>query len=282
MNDVTEVMQVAAAVLVTSGIEELEKKMLGMEQVPCDVVHHLHPGIYIREVTLRAGTYAVGHYQKHRHTNIMLTGRVVMSRLDGSTSELVAPLMFVGEPGRKAGYIVEDTVWQNVYPNPTNETDIPTLEAMFVDKSEYWKGHTHTAELPNDDDFASVLTEFGYTQNDVDSQVADTSDQIPMPLGTWSFTTGASGIHGIGVFATTGVIPGQVIGPARLNSMRTPLGRYVNHSKTPNAKMILVGGDVYLVATLPIDGCKGGQNGDEITVEYRQVLRDIHQLEGVI
>ena len=65
-----------------------------------------------------------------------------------------------------------------------------------------------------------------------------------------------------------------VLGPARINGKRTPLGRYTNHSMSPNAKPELMdNGDIYLVSTMNISGCKGGSKGEEITVDYRDMLR---------
>ena len=59
-------------------VADLEKEMLGMPQADCPVAHHFGPGIYIREVTLPAGIFAVGHTQRYEHLNIMLTGKVAI------------------------------------------------------------------------------------------------------------------------------------------------------------------------------------------------------------
>jgi len=66
---------------------------------------------------------------------------------------------------------------------------------------------------------------------------------------------------------------GDLIAPARIAGMRTPAGRYTNHSNTPNSAMILTAcGDINLIALRDIEGCKGGDNGEEITIDYRQAL----------
>jgi len=39
-----------------------------------------------------------------------------------------------------------------------------------------------------------------------------------------------------------------------------------------------VGNEVWLVAVRPISGCKGGQDGEEITIDYRESLRLALQL----
>jgi len=118
-------------------IEALEADMLKMDQVDCPVIHRFSPGLYIREVSIPAGTLAIGHFQKTEHLNIFLQGRVLIMGDNGKARELAAPMIFAGKPGRKFGYIKEDVVWLNVY--PTDETDIDTLEEMYLDKSVAWK-----------------------------------------------------------------------------------------------------------------------------------------------
>ena len=85
------------------GIEGLEKTFLEEPQVACPVIHRFGPGVYIREVSIPQGTIAIGHKQKHEHLNVFLKGRVSMFNEDGSISQLKAPMIFVGKPGRKIG-----------------------------------------------------------------------------------------------------------------------------------------------------------------------------------
>ena len=166
-------------------VADLEKEMLEMPQADCPVAHHFGPGIYIREVTLPAGIFAVGHAQRYEHLNIMLTGKVAI--VDGDQVRVLeAPLIFTGKPGRKVGYVLETCVWRNVY--ATNETDIDTLEAHYLDKSENWKAYdkeqseiAHALNQHNRDDYAQVLKEFGFDANTARQQAEDESDQIDMP-----------------------------------------------------------------------------------------------------
>jgi len=83
-----------------------------------------------------------------------------------------------------------------------------------------------------------------------------------------------SPIEGRGLFATGAIASGEVIAPARIEGKRTPAGRFTNHAKSPNAKMVArTDGDIDLVAISEIKGCLGGQPGDEITVCYREAAR---------
>jgi hypothetical protein len=269
----------AIQALTVNGVAGAEVVMLSHEQASCPVNHYFGPGIYIREVSIAAGVFAIGHRQTQEHVNIMLKGSVLMMNEDGTTYQLNAPLLFTGKPGRKMGYILEDVVWQNVY--ATTERDVQVLESMFLDKSPAWVDANemrmkseyvlHEADRA---DFADVLFRAGFSAETVQRQSENTSDQRPMPGGAQRFKLGQSPIHGTGVFATANITANEVIGPARIEGLRTPLGRYTNHSKTPNAYMRLHGsGDISLVALKDISGCNGGRDGDEVTIDYRQALR---------
>lgn len=265
---------------VAISVPQLEREMLEMPQVDAPVVHRFGPGIYIREVTLRAGTIAIGHAQRFEHTNMMLTGAVAMLDTDTAAVRVLrAPLFFVGKPGRKIGYVLEDTVWQNIY--ATEERDVDRLEAMFLDKSSGWAEHDAQARaleavLLADarEDFLRVVTAAGFTPETVRAQSEATHDLIPMPPAyEGAVTVRESAIEGRGVFASAPIDEGAVIGPARWYGMRTPIGRYTNHHPNPNAMFHVDHmGNVWAVALRPIRGCAGGDSGEEITVDYRQVL----------
>jgi hypothetical protein len=257
-------------------IEKIEQAMLDMPQVECPVVHHFGPNIYMREVTLKAGTFAIGHAQKFEHLNIVLTGSVAIID-NGQVKTIKAPTIFVGKPGRKMGYVLEDTVWLNVY--STNETDIDKLEETYLDKSTAWQD-AQTALLDVErkareldrQDFRELIQKAGFTEELVRQQSENEDDQIAMPEGFPNVTVRASSIEGKGVFLTYPVKAGEIIGPGRLQGKRTPIGRYTNHSMMPNAKFVKNGDDIWLVALQDIHGCMGGNQGDEVTVNYRQAL----------
>ena len=270
-------------------IEQVESHLLDLPQAECPVVHHFGPGIYIREVTLPAGTLAIGHAQRFDHLNIMLTGAVAMVGDDGQTKVLRAPMIFVGKPGRKLGYVLETCIWQNVY--ATDERDIDKLEAMFLDKSATWQAHAEAAKQletyhrrEDREDFDLVVKLAGFTHEAVRAQSENPHDQIRMPDGfAPKFTVRDSTIEGKGVFLSAPVEEGEVIAPARVEGFRTPAGRYTNHSKNPNAEFVKdEGGDIWLVATRRISGCAGGSQGEEVTVDYRQALAlsGINLIEG--
>jgi SET domain-containing protein len=93
----------------------------------------------------------------------------------------------------------------------------------------------------------------------------ETLDDVrPMP---GHYVVRPSPIHGFGLFASQDLDAGEVIGPARINGIRSELGRYCNHSSDPNGKAVRDNNeDLYFVARRPI------LKDVEICVDYRQVF----------
>lgn len=264
---------------ISEQVEHLESHMLSLPQAECPVVHHFGPGTYIREVTLPAGIVAIGHAQRFEQLNIMLTGKVAIIGDDGLVKLLQAPTIFVGPPGRKVGYVLEACTWLNVY--ATDERDIDKLEATFLDKSAAFTAANKSAALAemadrqaDRDDFSELIAQAGFTAEVVRTQSENTADQIPMPSGQgMKVTIRDSAIEGKGVFLSAPADAGELIGPARIFGMRTPLGRFTNHSKTPNARFVKNDNDdIGLFAIRRIAGCAGGGQGEEVTVDYRDAL----------
>lgn len=258
--------------------DEAEKLCLAQPQVGCEVTHHFGPGVYMRVCTIEAGVFVTSHCHKQAHTNIQLTGTVAMRDNDGPIYISKAPRLYVGQPGRKMGYFLEKTVWMNVF--ATNETDVEKLEDMFFDKSPAFRDAA--AKVMAEEslrreadrlDFLLVLVEYGITPFQAREWSERTDDMHPEPVDLGTILIRESAIEGRGLFVQVRAAPGDVLAPARLNGLRTPVGRYANHSQTPNAMFVEKGGDAFLMAICPIAPyCSETVPGDEITVDYRQAL----------
>jgi len=263
---------------VASDIDALERQFLDLPQVDCPVTHRFGPGVYIREVFMPRGAYIIGHCHKTTHVNIMLTGRLGLLNDDGTETVLEAPQTFVAPPGRKMAYIYEDVIWQNVH--ATDETDVEKLEDMFLDKSPVYLAHMAALAQPTGnysediEDFEAAIAELGVDALALRQRSENPNDLTPFPLGDYKVVTGASPIDGKGLFASASIDANELIAPARINGLRTPALRYANHAKSPNAELVLAdSGDLYLFALRPIQGCRGGELGEEITIDYRQALK---------
>lgn len=287
--------------LTPAAVLAAEARLLELEQVACPLRHYFAPGVCVREVRMPAGSLIIGHAHRFADLNIMLTGRLTLLNEDGSTTERQAPLTFLGQPGRKIALIHEDVVWQNVWATqvgraalprgqaeqqlrPTEMvdlgTDIEAIEAYYLDKSPGWQADqaqrlaiARLTRLPDRESFAEFLAAHELPADDVRRISENPADQVPLPAGDWKFQIGESAIEGKGVLATADIAEDEVIGPARLSGQRTPLGRFTNHAAQPNTRMIVQDGDIYVKAIWPIAGCRGGQPGEEITVNYEQALQ---------
>lgn len=257
-------------------LDEIEQKMLDLPQAECPVVHRFGEGLYIREVHIPVGAIALGHKQRYAQMNIFIQGRLLMLQEDGSQKEISAPMTFIGPPGRKVGLALEPIVWQNIY--ATEETDIDKLEEMYFEKSGAFQAQqatqiTDTSLQLIKDDYIKVLQEANITHEQARQETENLRDQIPMPDGWTKTCIRDSIIDGKGVFATCPFGVGEIIAPARVGDLRTPVGRYTNHSPAPNAEVVQLNGDLVLVSTQQLRGCIAGGSGDEITIDYREALK---------
>lgn len=260
-------------------VAQLEAEMLEFPQARCPVVHRFADGLYVREVTVPAGVFAIGHYQRERHLCVMVRGSVLMVGPEGERKQFDAPLTYVCEPGRKAGYVLEEMTWLNVY--ATAETDVERLEERFLQKSGVYLAAAAGLERLEFDhaadhlDFAEALNDLGLTADVVAIQSRRDDDLAPFPPGECRVQVSRSAIEGRGLFATAPIAAGGLIAPGLIAGRRTPAGRYTNHAATPNATVRARSGtaDLDFVALRPIEGSRGGQLGEEITVDYRQARR---------
>ena len=195
--------------------DQLEAEMLQAPQADCGVRHMFTPGQYIREVTIPADTYVISHKHKHPHLNVFLKGSGTMIMCSGIHKELQAPMVFVGQPGRKVGYTREEVVWLNVF--QTDETDIDKLEAMLFDKSEHFVAAQQLqieAKAPDQVsldqiDYQQVLGELGATHEQAVAISEESSDLIPFPSGTYKVKVGHSKRQGRGLIATANIAPAE-------------------------------------------------------------------------
>ena len=245
----------------------LEPFLLSQAQRQCPIVHHFSPGLYIREVSIPAGTYALGHRQKFDVLNDVLKGKVALIDADG-VKVIEAPARFTGKPGRKLGYIIEDTVWQNIYPNPDNCRDIEELESRWVEKSpvsiEFMGYYNEAMSRFYEED----RQDFHLTMCDADGDGGEVAEMQASDIARLSVRK--SFISGKGLFLSSGVKAGEFIAPASVGGVQTMVRRYANHAKHPNCEFKkMENGECGLYAITDILGCSAGHHGDELTVDYR-------------
>ena len=263
----------------TESRHELCAALIDKEQAPTPVIHRFGGGLYIREAHYPKGVLVVGQEHISEHMNVLLKGSIQVMDGDGEPQILVAPHMFVAKAGSKVGLTLEDVVWQNIY--VTNSTDVEQLESVLFKQSEVLTQHQqkklleqHSLHEEDRQDFLAMVEESGWTVEDIELASKYREDCIPFPDGSYSICAGSSPIQGKGMFATAVIKQNSIIAPMRLGMCRTPAGYLINHSKTPNAVALVNDmGDMFLVAMRDISGMFGGELGEEITLDYRQVMQ---------
>lgn len=96
------------------------------------LTHSFSDGIYVREIFIKKGMFAIGKIHKSDHTFFLMKGKLLLYSEDG-VKEIEAPYYGNATAGTKRVVVaLEDTVFVNVHPNPDNIKEIEKLEDNFV------------------------------------------------------------------------------------------------------------------------------------------------------
>lgn len=252
-------------------ILEYEKKAKKLPQIDVPVTHHIHGGMYGREITIPAGSIITGQIYKFDHFDIMLSGDITVSTDSGEVKRLTGMNIFKGMSGKKrAGYAHKDTRWVTFH--PFDGVDGDEIQE-FITAETFEELEDFYIKL-NRNDYLNFVDSIVMTQEEITEQVNNNLDMIDFPLGFDFMYISESKINGSGLYSKNKHSIGDLICMARINGNRTPAGRYSNHAVSPNASIILNdNGDAELVAIREIE------EDEEITVNYRQVLQN-RQLKG--
>lgn len=113
-------------------MDRLQHESAKLPQVDCPMRHLFAPGIYLREMTIPAGTLVVGAVHKTEHYSIISKGRALVVT-DDCESEVVAGTTILAKPGaQRAALALEDTVWTTIHHNPTDCQDLSVLVPLLV------------------------------------------------------------------------------------------------------------------------------------------------------
>ena len=114
-------------------LEDLEahmKQMPGQVEIP--VEHHFSPGLYLRSVTIPAGTLVMGKRHRGPACNILMQGKLAIYTSEFEPPTIMeAPRIFTTSPhSKKFVYCIEEAVFVNVF--PTEETDPDRIEEQVI------------------------------------------------------------------------------------------------------------------------------------------------------
>ena len=257
--DVTDPLKVKVA--------RLERELLKMPQADIITEHTFKPGVYERKITIPPWTVLTGAEHKVPYHIRLEQGKIAVNT-DTEVKVLEAPFEFDAPAGaQRVGRVFDkEVVWVDVYDNPDNCTDIPTLEDRLYVVPDIGLASSRTDVQRAQIDFGAFLHQIKLSREDLDDIVKIESDLIEMPDG-FSVELRDSPIHGKGLFATADFKPGEIVCLGRLNGHRTPGGRFINHSCIANIEPMLHGDDIWAIAKKDIAA------GDEILVDYRASMR---------
>jgi hypothetical protein len=254
--------------LMRQKVVALQDELLQMPQADIVTTHTFLPGVYERKITIPPWTILTGAAHKTDYRVRLEKGTIAVNR-DTEVVVLTAPCEFDAKAGeQRAGRVFEDeVVWVDIYPNPDDCQDIPTLEDRLYVVPECGLGDTRR-QLAIESaraDYQLFLAQLGVDQPTMDAIVTIESDLVDMPEGH-DVELKASPVHGIGMFATRYFFAGEVICPGRLDGKRTPAGRYINHSHDANVMPYKFGDDLYVIALKDVGV------GSELLINYRDAV----------
>jgi len=236
-----------------------------LPQVDIPVIHHMHGGMYGREITIPKGTVLTGQIYKFDHFDIMISGDITVSTDDAQVIRFKGFNIFKGLSGKKrAGYAHEATRWITFHPfdgdngeaiqDEITADNFEELELFYVDvnRNDYW----------------NMVDSLGMSQEEITKQVENTEDMTDLPKGYDHLYVSDSKIDKQGFFSKKKILDGELIAPARVKGLRTNAGRYCNHAFFANAKIVVTDKGADLVAI------KNIESDEEIIVNYRHVLEN--------
>ena len=254
--------------LMRQKVVALQDELLQMPQADIVTTHTFLPGVYERKITVPPWTVLTGAAHKTDYRVRLEKGTIAVNR-DTEVVVLTAPCEFDAKAGeQRAGRVFEDeVVWVDVYDNPDDCQDIPTLEDRLYVVPECGLGATRRqlAIESAQADYQLFLEQLGVDQPTMDAIVTIENDLVDMPEGH-DVELKESPVHGIGMFATRYFFAGEVICPGRLDGKRTPAGRYINHSQDANVMPYKFGDDLYVIALKDVGV------GNELFIDYRDAV----------
>jgi hypothetical protein len=241
-----------------------EDKAKDLPQVDIPVTHHIHGGMYGREITIPKGTILTGQIYKFDHFDIMISGDITVSTDSAEVKRLTGFNIFKGLSGKKrAGYAHEDTRWVTFHPYIGVDGDEIQKQITVNDFQELEFFHTQINKI----DYLDFVASTGMTQEEIRKQVENTDDMLTYNTEFNDVYIDDSIIEGKGLFSGAEIKEGAIICKARIGGFRTPAGRYANHAVFPNAKIEL--DETNCINFIAV---KDISKDEEITVNYRNVL----------
>lgn len=94
--------------------------------------HSFADGVYVRQMSMPEGTAVVGKIHKRDHVWFLLEGEISVAT-EERVEDYIAPCYVTSSGGTKRVILaLEDSIFVNIHPNPTNTEDLVELEKYNV------------------------------------------------------------------------------------------------------------------------------------------------------
>lgn len=135
------------SVITQDKVVALEHELLKMPQAEIITEHIFEEGKYLRRITVPPWVVLTGAAHKTAYRVRLEKGTIAVNVGD-VIKVLVAPLEFDAPEGvQRAGRVFdEEVIWTDIYDNPDDCRDIPTLEDRLYVVPEYGLGASRTDE----------------------------------------------------------------------------------------------------------------------------------------
>jgi len=120
-----------------------ESFALTLPPAEAPLVHRFPPGLYIRQITMPAGSIITSRIHKYEAPFFITKGKCIVVSEHEGTVTYQAPHSGITKPGtRRLLLILEDTIWTTVHPNPDGIADVGELtdHLTYVRDNQYLGG----------------------------------------------------------------------------------------------------------------------------------------------
>ena len=246
---------------IRDAIFNLEDYLKEQPQVEIEYIHRFTPGMYAREMFVPAGIIITGAIHRTEHISIFLEGRLMVP----GGEEIAGPVVEIGKPGiKRCGIVLEDIRWITMH--PTLETDLEILEDQLWTNDPEEADRIIEAQLFLERDLSILADQEDYASLGISEEVISKLETLEVFKGdVENIEIRPSDRHGLGIFVNGTVSKDSIIAPGVKDGRLMEYSRYMNHSVTSNAGVIIDGNNANLVALRDIED-------EEVTIDYRMTF----------
>lgn len=116
-------------------IDSITREMSLLPVIDSEVEHRFTPGLYTRQILMKAGSRYLSKIHRTRHQYVVSQGACLVSENGGPAVMIVAPYHGITEPGTwRQLFIIMDCIWTTMH--PTTKQSVEEAEAELIEPLE--------------------------------------------------------------------------------------------------------------------------------------------------